>query len=605
MMFGANVASAEINIPTASYTIPFTVDNPDIVVFESEAHMNNVSNYLGWTGDNTKVALGEVDFGEDGNKFQAASIDLANGWYNDGFAILHAGPTYEESVPFTQIPLNETGGYDNFVLYASNFTCNVPESEWYNGPAMEGIEYVKPTGKQNVYLTFVISAGNIRSVNFYDRKLTEADFKRNLNEDGTPGLDDMIALLSPDEYEGYSDIALRLLSTESTAINPKNEEEPRLDGDAWGWTSDGFMADYGTADFGNGGYKQIVLNFTHWSENLSDYIEIYVDAVDNANLIANIWTGRNLEGKVNINLAKDLEKNLTGTHKIIAKWVGGSTNVRYIEFVKEKVWPIASDCGIIIEDIEQEADHLHIAFEGVIEGAGDWWQCEIRNKGQWESAGNVGYTGHGTVLEFYAPDGDGIDLGDGSYTRIVVNHASEPSYMGSIEQSNFKFYTDLDPDFVLTNEDFANNLDDILADHEPFCTVRLQGTGAWSTRKRTAGYITSPVSGRHNLFMVYTSTYNTSGGANVFDIYFDKAQPSSVDSIAADNKNNGVNVYTSSGEIIVVADILTNVEIYSLNGQRIASAAVEGENTLEVANGFYIVRATNACGTTTFKVIVK
>ncbi len=605
MMLGSNVASAELSIPKISLAIQTNSSNPDVEVFESGAHFNMVSNYIGWTGEDTKVALGQVDFGPDGNKYKAAAIDLANGWYCDGWAILHAGPTYEESVPFTQIALNETGGYDNFVTYASNFSCNTPQESWSNGPAMEGITYTKPTGKQNVYLTFVAGAGNIRAINFYEQELVPADFVRNLNEDGTPGNDDMIALLSPDQYEGYSEIALRLNSTESTAMNPEEFPDARLDGESWGWTADGFLADYGNVDFGNGGYKQIVVNFTHWSENMKDYVEIYLDSPEAANLVTTIWTGRNLENKAYINLAKNLANNITGTHKVICKWVGGGTNVHHIEFVKDAVWPIATDCGIVLENVEPAPDAFHMTFIDCPEGQGNPWCYAVRAKGQYESAGNIGYTGNGTVIEFYDESGDGIDLGDGSYKRIIVNHASEPSYMGPIEQSNFSFYIDLDPDFIYTDEDFDQNLDDILADHEPICQVRLQGTGAWGTRMKTAGPIVKPVSGKHSLFMVYTSTYNTSAGANVFDIYLDKVEVAGTESIVNDKTDNNVQVFTAAGEIIVKADIPTTAEIFSLNGQRVAAATVEGEASIEMNRGFYLLRAANADGVKSFKVIVK
>lgn len=604
MMLGSNVASAQLNIPQISLSIPLNPSNPDIEIFESGAHFNVVSNYIGWTGEDTKVALGEVDFGADGNRYKAVSLDLANGWYCDGFAILHAGPTYEESTPFTQIALNETGGYDNFVTYATNFSCNVDPENWSNGPAMEGVTYTKPTGKQNIYLTFVAGAGNIRALNFYEQELVPSDFVRNFNDDGTPGLDDMTALLSPDQYEGYGDMALRIMSVESTAMNPEEFPDARIDGEAWGWTNDGFIADYGNVDFGNGIYNQIVLNLTHWNENLNDYIEVYLDAVDHDNLLTSVWAGRNLEGKVYINLAKDI-KAITGTHKVICKWIGGSINLRYVEFVKNNVWPIATECGVVLEDVEPAEDAFHMTFIDCPEGQGNPWYYAVRCKGQYESAGNIGYTKNGTVIEFYDESGDGVEFGDGSYKRIIVNHASEPTYIGPIEQSNFSFYIDLDPEFMYSDDDFDQNLDDILADHEPICQVRMQGTGAWSTRKKTAGSIVTPVSGKHSLFMVYNQTYNSSAGANVFDIYMDKVEVAGVESIVKDKADNNVNVYTAAGEIIVNADIPTSVEVFSLNGQRVASATVDGEESIEMARGFYLLRASNANGVTSFKVIVK
>lgn len=605
MMLGANTASAELSIPTITVAIPTNQNNPNVEIFDCGAQFNVVSGYIGMTSPDTKVALGEVDFGADGNKLKAAAIDLANGWYTDGWAILHAGATYEESVPFTQIAINETGGYDNFVTYATNFSCNIPQDEWGNGPAIDGITYTKPTGKQNVYLTFVGGNGNIRAINFYEQELVPADFVRNLNDDGTPGNDDMIALLAPDQYEGYSDIALRITSAESTAMNPEDFPDARLDGDAWGWTNDGFMADYGNVDFGNGGYKQVVLSLTHWNENMSDYIEVYLDAVEPANRIASIWAGRNLEGKVFISLAKNLQTDITGTHKVICKWLGGSINLRHIEFVKNAVWPIATDCGVVLEDVEPAADAFHMTFIDCPEGQGNPWHYAVRCKGQYESAGNIGYTRNGTVIEFFDENGDGVDFGDGSYKRIIINHACEPAYAGPIEQSNFSFYLDLDPDFSITDEMFDQELDDILADHEPICRVRMQGTGSWGTRKKTAGTILEPVSGKHSLFMVYNQTYNTSAGANVFDIYMDKVEASGIESIAKDKADNNVKVFTAAGEIIVVADIPTTAEVYTLNGQRVASVAVEGEASIEMGRGFYLLRAANAQGVTSFKVIVK
>lgn len=605
MMLGANTASAELSIPTITVAIPTNQNNPNVEIFDCGAQFNVVSGYIGMTSPDTKVALGEVDFGADGNKLKAAAIDLANGWYTDGWAILHAGATYEESVPFTQIAINETGGYDNFVTYATNFSCNIPQDEWGNGPAIDGITYTKPTGKQNVYLTFVGGNGNIRAINFYEQELVPADFVRNLNDDGTPGNDDMIALLAPDQYEGYSDIAVRITSAESTAMNPEDFPDARLDGDAWGWTNDGFMADYGNVDFGNGGYKQVVLSLTHWNENMSDYIEVYLDAVEPANRIASIWAGRNLEGKVFISLAKNLQTDITGTHKVICKWLGGSINLRHIEFVKNAVWPIATDCGVVLEDVEPAADAFHMTFIDCPEGQGNPWHYAVRCKGQYESAGNIGYTRNGTVIEFFDENGDGVDFGDGSYKRIIINHACEPAYAGPIEQSNFSFYLDLDPDFSITDEMFDQELDDILADHEPICRVRMQGTGSWGTRKKTAGTILEPVSGKHSLFMVYNQTYNTSAGANVFDIYMDKVEASGIESIAKDKADNNVKVFTAAGEIIVVADIPTTAEVYTLNGQRVASVAVEGEASIEMGRGFYLLRAANAQGVTSFKVIVK
>ena len=509
---------------------PLTIQAADVFVhasdmtIEEDAVFDRLNQNIGNCSQNTRVCLGEIDFGATGNNFQATSIEFANGWFADGWAVLHAGSTYETSVPFTQMAINETGGYQRYGLYAANMAYNAASlDELPYGPAMEGITYVKPTGRQKVWMTFVGGSGNIRSINFYENAFTAEDFLNNPDD-----WDSGIRLLNPNEKPGYDLISLKILSVDSEPAVPVGEgtdyPDTRIDttqagANAWGWTKEGFIADYGTVDFGNGKYKQLVCYMTHWASNIYDYLEFYIDDVTEANKFLTVWSGLDLGNQGPFPFAKNLP-NITGEHRVLVKWRGGSTNLQAIEFVEGILWVEHVDCGIVLEDVEPDADAFHFTFEGCPEGQGNPWGYEVKCHGQYEGAGNIGYTGNGTVIDFFG-DGDGVDFGEGGWTRIIVNHSSEPSWIGDIDRSNFSFYLDLDPDFVYTPEDWEQNLAAILEGHEPIAVVRLQGTGAWSVRKRTAGEFLINVTGKHELFMVYnTPSFNT--GANVWDIWFDK-----------------------------------------------------------------------------------
>ena len=509
---------------------PLTIQAADVFVhasdmtIEEDAVFDRLNQNIGNCSQNTRVCLGEIDFGATGDNFQATSIEFANGWFADGWAVLHAGSTYETSVPFTQMAINETGGYQRYGLYAANMAYNAASlDELPYGPAMEGITYVKPTGRQKVWMTFVGGSGNIRSINFYENAFTTEDFLNNPDD-----WDSGIRLLNPNEKPGYDLISLKILSVDSEPAVPVGEgtdyPDTRIDttqagANAWGWTKEGFIADYGMVDFGDGKYKQLVCYMTHWASNIYDYLEFYIDDVTEANKFLTVWSGLDLGNQGPFPFAKNLP-NITGEHRVLVKWRGGSTNLQAIEFVEGILWVEHVDCGIVLEDVEPDADAFHFTFEGCPEGQGNPWGYEVKCHGQYEGAGNIGYTGNGTVIDFFG-DGDGVDFGEGGWTRIIVNHSSEPSWIGDIDRSNFSFYLDLDPDFVYTPEDWEQNLAAILEGHEPIAVVRLQGTGAWSVRKRTAGEFLINVTGKHELFMVYnTPSFNT--GANVWDIWFDK-----------------------------------------------------------------------------------
>ena len=507
----------------SDYVIP--CNGTGDVVIEQSGVFDRLNQNIGNTSADTRVYLGEVDFGTTGDNYLATGIVLGNGWYVDGWAILHAGDTYETSLPFTQMGINETGGYQFYQTYAANMAYDAVEPSELSGgaPAIEGITFTKPTGKKKVWLTFVGGAGNIRYIYFYDHALDPATDLVNNEDDYNYG----IRMLNPNEKPGYELISKKIYSIDSEPAVPIGEgtdfPDTRIDTaataqNAWGWTHEGFIADYGMVDFGHGEYAQLVCYMTHWAANMYDHLEFYLDEVTDANLFLTFWSGLDLGNHGPYPFAKNLP-TITGQHRVLVKWIGGSTNLQAIEFVKGELWPLHVDCGITLEDVEPSADAFHFTFEGCPEGQGNPWGYQVMARGQYENAGNIGYTGNGTVIDFYG-DGEGVDFGEGGWKRIIVNHSSEPSWIGDIDISNFSFYLDLDPDFMYTPEDWEQRLPDILEGHEPVAVVRLQGTGAWSVRKRTAGEFLVNVTGKHDLFMVY-NTPSSSTGANVFDIWLD------------------------------------------------------------------------------------
>ena len=198
-----------------------------------------------------------------------------------------------------------------------------------------------------------------------------------------------------------------------------------------------------------------------------------------------------------------------------------------------------------------------------------------------------------------------MDFGNGEYKSIVVNHASESSWLGPIDEANFAFYIDLDPDFTIMKETWDTDLASILEGHEPIARVRIQGTGSWGIKKHTAGEMLREVTGKHQLYMVYNILNSSTAGANVFDIYLDKKELSGVSQSTADVE--GVEVYASNGKIMVNTVDPVKVTVYTLSGAAMSeTVASSGANTYDAASGFYIVKVTDKNGAVgTYKVLVK
>lgn len=591
--------------------IETNASNPDIEIIE-QGKFDILNSLISNTGGDTKICLGEVDFG-DGDVYKAASIDFANGWGTDGWAILHAGADFESSMPFTEIPLNEYRSYYTPRRFGANMGFNV------NGGVSEGIimgetgglQYTKPIGKQKVYLTFFGGNGNLFAINFYKNEFTEEDFIN--DEDGDWGGDPGIRLRWPSEDPRYADKRVTVSVYDSTPAVPVGEgtdfPEARIDeqtndegivtgNKGWGWTGAGFMADYGTVDFGDNRFQQMMVEVNHWAQNLTDYLEVYIDEVADANMIGSIWMGRELRDMI-YPLALEI-KPVSGSHKVILKWVGGGFNVRDIAFYEGHPWTPANECGAkLVDQTPYEADGVfHFGFEGLTDGVGGPWIAEIKAKGRWEGKGNAGYTENGTVMSFYSELGEPLFTED-IFKTIVINHASEPATVGLSEECYFAFYTDLDPEMIYVEEDWKSNLDMILEGKEPVAIVPMQGTLSWNTIKHTRGNVTGSLAGCNELFMVYNGA-----GANVFDLYFEpENEQSGISSVTAEN---GVTVCAEAGSIVVNAASAAQVAVYGLNGVAVVNTAVAaGSHTFAVAPGFYVVKTVDAAGAAAAKVIVK
>ena len=201
--------------------------------------------------------------------------------------------------------------------------------------------------------------------------------------------------------------------------------------------------------------------------------------------------------------------------------------------------------------------------EGVVYVGRHSNRTTILNQGQWED-NNVGYTGGHTVLKI-----TDVDFEDGRFNEILVNHATGSSWLGYIDESNFKFYLDLNEEGM----DWGN-AQEALVDVEPIATVWMQATGGWGTEYTTKGDL-SEVTGVHNMYIVYTS----GDGANVKDIYLDGSAP------------------TVKSAINFEAEIENATVMVMVGGEAIESGDEVAEGTdvtvvVTPANGFQVAEVT-------------
>lgn len=545
MRFTLLAAAAAMLLTAQAQPLTFNMGHDEGVRILNQGVFNPNGMFIGNTGTGTVLEIAEVDFGA-GDVYKAASVRYANGWDNGGTVILSAGESYDTALPFAAMSLIDFhGSYTMFRSLGANFTDT-------------------PTGVQKVYLTFADRAGNVLDVRLYENELQESDF-----EEGS-------MLKEPAQIEGYADVATVLDINDSELIVPYSDET-RPDNGSWGWTGAGCVVKYGTVDFGQGEFDQVVLELnSHWQgDQITHFVHVYLDDYENAaNCIASVWCGIDIRDNVKTYLARNIEE-ITGEHVVYLVWQDGSNNIANVHFSKGMLWSLGNrpDLEFInnyVEFDETPSDKAaRYSFLASMQGSDeatyigrDSGLTEIVNQGQWEDD-NVGWTGNGTVLKI-----TGMDFKNGEFDKVLVAHGTGASGKTYEECSNFKFYLDTDIDVrasVVTDWTKANLQ---LANIEPVATVKLQYTGGWGNVKTTIGDL-KKVEGVHDVYMVYTC----GDGANVKDIYLDDQEeetPTAVTTVTAEKVVNN-NVYTIDGRL--VRKNATSLEglasgLYIFNGQK-------------------------------------
>ena len=567
--------------------------NPDIELIQ-DAKFDPAYGNIGQCSNFTIVGLGEVDFG-DGTRFKAAAAEFANGWgsYEEvKYVVLHAGPSYDESVVIDSIPVIRTFGYHCFERFAANFKLD-------EGVAM-------PTGKQGLWFTFGVGSGNVRSITLMEDAIPE----------GCEGMQ-----LWPNEEDGYYDNALLIDGSElighnwpATLGDDCDPDDPNYlyrnchyDEAAGSWHNieTGFTARTAEmVDFGNGDYSQLVAFIGHDGERYQEYTEFYIDDPDvPSNLICRIWTGFNLGEWDSYTPAPKTIKTVTGKHYLFVKW-GLNTNLQKIELVKGNVWYESPDCRIVYENLQPSENAVLYQTIGQGQQGGDpaygemEWEVLVAGPSSAHGEGqNIGYTANGVVVAYYD-----IDFKGGEYQSVIINHSASQTYLGEIEEANFSLYVDLeDIDWsIITTVD---ELAEALSDYEPFAIVRAQGTGDWGKKMSTGANFLKTVEGVHNIYVVYNLVKD---GANIYGLYLD---PQAIDTRIATLSDAAMDIQSEGRQITVTSSRAAVATLYDMGGRRLGSATLTDGDTATMGGleaGICILKLTDGQGQTlTRKVIVK
>lgn len=561
-------------------------DNAENIELVQDAKFDPGYGNVGNTSNETIICLGEVDFGTDGNTYQATGVEFAQGWGGYDilrYVVLHAGNTFEESVPFTEMEVIRTFGYHCF----ETFAWNMKDEEGFT----------RPTGKQKVWLTFREGNGNLRSVIFYQDKIAEEGMQPWINE--LPGYEEKATTIYGNEFQIAVDVDPE--NPDAPFKDCKYDEEHRC----WGGIRNGFIVKSSEPiDFGEGDYQQLVAFIGHDGERYREYMEFYIDEVKPENMIAKTWSGINLEKWNDFTPVATKLKEVKGSHYLFVKW-SDATNLEKIELVKENLWFENPDCGIIYEDVQPSEDAVLFTTKGEGTTGGDWSQGDM----EWEilvtlntnvagEGSNIGYTKNGIVVAYYD-----IDFKDGEYKRAIINHSCDKTYIGTIEEANFSLYIDLDDidwSVITTPEEVKN----ALIGREPITVVRAQGTGGWGTKLSTAAPL-KQVEGVHTIYVVYNLP--DGAGANIYGLYLDPNDGSGT-GIKPSAAIEGMEIYSINGEIVVDTKESANVAIYTISGVQVANRALPA-GTTTISNlpaGLYILKATNKEGAvTTSKLMIK
>ena len=577
---------------TGDLFIPLMKSNAENIELVKDATFDVGYGNIGHTSENTIIGLGEVDFGKDGNAYQATGVEFANGWgaYGEAkYVVLSAGATPEEAVPFNEIRVERTFGYHQFDMFAENMK--------------EEDGFARPIGKQKVWLTFRAGSGNLRSVKFYEEAIPE-------EEEGLQAW--------PNEMEGYEEMATVIDGSalvRAVDVPESPEEDPYKDAKyneetgCWGSTNDGFIVKSNEEiDFGNGEFQQLVAYIGHDGERYTEYMEFYIDEVKPENMVARTWTGINIQEWNSFTPVATRLKEVTGSHRLFIKW-GGATNLQKIELVKDSLWFENPDCGVVYENVEPSKNAVVFvttgengATEGTDTNQGIQWEVIKPISGDARCEGsNIGYTKAGVVVAY-----KGIDFKDNYYKEVFINASCEPSYIGStIEDANFTLYTDLN-DIDWENVTNLEELNAALEGREPVAVVRAQGTGSWGNKLTTAGDL-ADISGIHDLYVVYNLPDRDNIGANIYGLYLDPGEnPQSIKENIA--QGNGIEVRGHDNRATICTGTDMHVTVYTVNGTAIAEMDIKAGTTLidNLNPGIYILKATDKNGkATTQKFIVK
>ncbi len=537
------VAAVAMMFTAQAETVTFQMGGNDGATIIHNGAFNPLGSFIGNTNGDTQIQVGELDFGN-GTVFKAASIRYANGWDNGGTAILSAGDDLATAVPFATFELINSGNYTSFCSLGANFAA-------------------APQGAKKVFLTFQGRAGNIQDVRFYNNEFAAGQF-----ESGS-------LLKEPCSWTGYDNMAT-ILDINNAELIYSSSPDTRIDNGSWGWTGEGVIVSYGTLDFGNGGYKQVVLELaSHWQGDQKDHsVDVYIDDCnDDANRIANVWCG--IDPSRKLYLACNIPA-IKGEHTVYLKWHGGSINIANVHFVKDYLYslgniyyPLVNSEEIPQGNSEPSANAVRYSFRGQYNGnnqgivyVGDGsGRTRIINQGQWESD-NVGWTNNRSMLRI-----TNVNFQQGGFNEIFVAHSTGWRNDDPNVAKNFKFFPEsevnkinlrqvmtdagIEMDFLTgmifnavtgssTVDELLNSYDipqiknmvggngDALMDAlfnqinnlTPIATVNMNPSGDWGVVNTSRGELSS-LTGTHNIYILYTGP----DGANVKDFWLSSYVP--------------------------------------------------------------------------------
>lgn len=518
-----------------------------IEIINKSCRFDPANKCIGNTDGGTTVCLGEIDFG-DGYKYAGTGIVQAQEIADmTGYVDIYFGDPDNGGELINDLQLKGTGAWQLYKTYRYNFYP-------------EGSDIIRPTGKGKVYLRMRSGEDgdgqkyycNVKRVFFYTTELSEEE----------QGL-----MADPTFIKHEYDIA------DADIVDTGSNDAHLNDGGALGWTSDGVTAKISSVDFGDGSkYGQFGVHMAHQGTSLSARINVYVDDASNEdNLIASVWTGRDIGWSNFMWVADDLIKAVSGVHDVYCVWQepadvkgfaiieGKPLEVEYgLEYVKEKQ---EEDKNKIEVKLSNQAYIMTFDDMGGVENAAEI-MAEGSSGAHFQSD-NIGYTSNGVVVKL-----KDVDFKDGEFKRIVIESATDQS---NADDSFFDIYLDIPEDNDFSNLSFLN-------EQTKLASVPVPATGNWSKKELTEGTMTSEVKGVHDLYVVW----NVSNGSNVFKVALDW---NFTDGIA---EVETTRTLISAGKGFIRVKSKTPVIVYTVAGAQVANAV--GNSVVSVPAGLYIVK---------------